>query len=184
MGHTIIIYTVAGRGHATPKFSAHYTSYTCTEWHNTCIHNVHDICILSLVMYIYIYTVPRHLLGWVLQPPAPNISTQAHSFLNQNIQYENELGTFRLGTLFCVCTWSSTNYRQFYQNENVNRSYTSLSTVKDLRRPDRHTPLKVLVSKTFKFVDQLWEMYVTKNKVDLRYVCMEMVLFSLSTNNM
>ena len=65
----------------------------------------------------------------------------------------------------------------------MNRSYTSLSTVKDLRRPDRRTPLKVLVSKTFKFVDQLWEMYVTKNKVDLRYVYMEMVLFSLSTNN-
>ena len=54
MGHTIIIYTVAGRGHATPKFSAHYTSYACTEWHNTCIYNVHDICILSLIIYIYI----------------------------------------------------------------------------------------------------------------------------------
>ena len=56
MGHTII-YTIAGRGHATPKFSAQYT-YTCTEWHNTydfILINVYDICILCLVMYIYIH---------------------------------------------------------------------------------------------------------------------------------
>ena len=39
------------------------------------------------------------------------------------------------------------------QNENVNRTHTSVHKVKDLRRPDRRTPMKVLVEKTFKFVE-------------------------------
>ena len=45
-----------------------------------------------------------------------------------------------------------------------------MNKVQDLRRPDCRTAMKVLVKKTFKFVDLLWAMYVSQNKVDLRYV--------------
>ena len=56
------------------------------------------------------------------------------------------------------------------QNENVNRTHTSVHKVKDLRRPDRCTPMKVLVEKTFKFVELVWTAYVDDNKPDIRYV--------------
>ena len=56
------------------------------------------------------------------------------------------------------------------QNENVNRRHTSESKLRDLRRPDRCTAMKVLVKKTFKFVDLLLVKYVTRNKDDIKYV--------------
>ena len=56
------------------------------------------------------------------------------------------------------------------QNENVHRPHTSESAVTDLRRPDRHTDVKVLVKKTYNFVELLWVMYIAHNSVDLRYV--------------
>ena len=56
------------------------------------------------------------------------------------------------------------------QNENVNRPYTSESKVADLRRPDRRTAMKVLVKKTYKFVDLLWHRYVETNRTDVRFV--------------
>ena len=43
------------------------------------------------------------------------------------------------------------------QNENVDRPYTSTKKVKDLRRPDRRTPMKALVAKSFRFVASLWD---------------------------
>ena len=46
--------------------------------------------------------------------------------------------------------------------------HTSLSKVRDLRRPDRRTAMKVLVKKSYTFVDMLWAMYIARNKVDLR----------------
>ena len=52
------------------------------------------------------------------------------------------------------------------QFENVNRAYNSASKVKDLRRPDCQTPMKVLVDKTFRFVESLWTTYIAQNKVD------------------
>ena len=55
------------------------------------------------------------------------------------------------------------------QNKNVNRPYTSTSIVKDLRRPDRRTATKVLIKKSFKFVALLWEMYIAKNRGDIRF---------------
>ena len=58
------------------------------------------------------------------------------------------------------------------QNENVHRHHTSESAVTDLRRPDRHTDVKVLVKKTYNFVELLWAMYIAHNSVDLRYVYM------------
>ena len=53
------------------------------------------------------------------------------------------------------------------QNENVGRGHTSEHRLKDLRRPDRRTPMKVLVKKTFQFVDLLWTTYVAKNMTSL-----------------
>ena len=52
----------------------------------------------------------------------------------------------------------------------MNRPYTSTSRVKDLRRPDRRTAMKVLVKKTYMFVDKLWAEYVERNRADLRYI--------------
>ena len=54
------------------------------------------------------------------------------------------------------------------QNENVHHAYTSMHRVADLRRPDRRTAMKVLVEKTYNFVDLLWESYFSQNTVDLR----------------
>ena len=45
----------------------------------------------------------------------------------------------------CICHWA--------QNENVGRAATSERLVQDLRRPDRRTPMKVLVRKSFLFVE-------------------------------
>ena len=52
----------------------------------------------------------------------------------------------------------------------MNHAYTSVSRVKDLRRPDQRTPMKVLVKKKYNFVELFWAMFVTQNKVDLMYV--------------
>ena len=52
----------------------------------------------------------------------------------------------------------------------MNRPYTSTSRVKDLWRPDRRTAMKVLVKKTYMFVDKLWTEYVEHNRADLRYI--------------
>ena len=39
----------------------------------------------------------------------------------------------------------------------------------DLRRSDRRTAMKVLVSKNFKFVDLIWSQYIDLIKTDLRF---------------
>ena len=46
------------------------------------------------------------------------------------------------------------------QNQNVNRVYTITQMVADLHRPDCRTAIKVLVEKTYNFVDSLWESYI------------------------
>ena len=40
--------------------------------------------------------------------------------------------------------------------------------VLDLRRPDRRTPMNVLVEKSFDFVEKLWTEYLRHNKADLQ----------------
>ena len=52
----------------------------------------------------------------------------------------------------------------------MNRAHTSKRKVKDLRRPDRRTDMKALVSKSYHFAGMLWTEYVARNGVDLRYV--------------
>ena len=40
--------------------------------------------------------------------------------------------------------------------------------MQDRRRQDRRTPMKVLVKKTFNFVDDIWNTYVEQKLGDLR----------------
>ena len=56
------------------------------------------------------------------------------------------------------------------QNENVNRVYTSQHVVADLRKPGLHTAMKVLVDKTYNFVDVLQEAHMEHNKTDLQWL--------------
>ena len=62
----------------------------------------------------------------------------------------------------------------------MNCPYTSTSRVKDLRQPDRRTAMKVLVKKTYRFVDRLWAEYVEHNRADLRYVHMHNYMIVIS----
>ena len=41
--------------------------------------------------------------------------------------------------------------------------------IPDARRPDRRTAFKVLVKKTFSFVDGIWSSYTQKNTVAIRF---------------
>ena len=50
----------------------------------------------------------------------------------------------------------------------ISYTYTSTHKVADLRRPDRRTAMKVLVDKTYNFVDVLWDAYIDHNVTDLR----------------
>ena len=53
------------------------------------------------------------------------------------------------------------------QNENVERASTSERLYWDIRRPDRRTPMKVLVEKTYLFTKCVWALYIHRNKADL-----------------
>ena len=55
---------------------------------------------------------------------------------------------FRLPMLTIIIV--SVNF--YFQNENVQRGHTSERMYIDMRRPNRRTPLRVLVDKTFRFV--------------------------------
>ncbi len=55
------------------------------------------------------------------------------------------------------------------QNENVCRASTSERLVQDMRRPDRRTAMRVLVTKTFNFVDNIWQSFVQQRSDELRY---------------
>ena len=63
-----------------------------------------------------------------------------------------------------------TGDRNYPQNENSQRPSTSERYYLDARRPDRRTPMKVLVGKTFVFVTKIWTIYMNKNMEDLRCV--------------
>ena len=61
-------------------------------------------------------------------------------------------------------------------NENSQRLSTSERRVFDLRRPDRRTPTKVLVKKSYQFVGKVWKEYFDRNKQDHRWVYTQTVL--------
>ena len=41
----------------------------------------------------------------------------------------------------------------------------------DLRRPDQHTPKRILVKKSYEYVRTVWSMYTDRNITDFRYRC-------------
>ena len=41
---------------------------------------------------------------------------------------------------------------------------------KDLSRPDWRTAMKVLVDRSFSFINLVWTTYVAENKVDIMYL--------------
>ena len=49
------------------------------------------------------------------------------------------------------------------QNENVNREATSVSSLQDVRRPNRRTGHKNLHPKTFKFREAIWSRFFQLN---------------------
>ena len=55
----------------------------------------------------------------------------------------------------------------FIQNENCQRASTSERYVQDIRRPDRRTPRRVLVAKTFVYVEAIWIEYQRRNQEDM-----------------
>ena len=65
----------------------------------------------------------------------------------------------------------------------MNCAHTSASKIKDLRRPDRCTAMKVLVKK-YGFVELLWAMSVTRNKADLMYVLSILIVYRSFTGNL
>lgn len=81
---------------------------------------------------------------------------QLLTYLPKRIHFSTKVFDLRMG--IALQDW----------NENVNRDFTSKHVVADLRRPDRRTPMKVLVKKTYKFVDRIWTTYVSRNKTDIR----------------
>ena len=117
---------------------------------------------------ILYYLVPRYILGRVLQSSITVVSSQKSAFFYESIHNENEFGSNGLGELTFYSSIMDCVTCFIQQNENVNRPYTSQHLVKDLRRPDRRTAMKVLVKKSFDFVDLLWIEYTLCNKTDLR----------------
>lgn len=55
------------------------------------------------------------------------------------------------------------------QNENVGRDATSTYLTVDLRRPERRTPMRALVAKSFHFADRVWMAYL-HSMPDIWYV--------------
>ena len=55
----------------------------------------------------------------------------------------------------------------------MNRHSTSERQVRDLRRPDRHTPMKVLEKKSYHFVEEVWAAYMAYNIARWTKVCTE-----------
>ena len=55
-----------------------------------------------------------------------------------------------------------------FQNENVCRPTTSERVYLDIRRPDRRTPKRVLVKKSYDYVHTVWSLYTESNTADFR----------------
>ena len=77
-----------------------------------------------------------------------------------------------LALLDWVCKHSFTKsdvlcYITTLQNENVGRDSTSERLYWDMRRPDRRTPMKVLVEKSYRFTTNIWSLYMQKNAPDV-----------------
>jgi hypothetical protein len=56
------------------------------------------------------------------------------------------------------------NFAVMDWNENMSRPSTSERLYVDLRRPDRRTPRRLLIQKTYGYVGTVWAMYVERNR--------------------
>ena len=86
--------------------------------------------------------------------------------LRMNLAVLDWISTF----LSCSCVVNLLFHGNVVQNENVSRPTTSERTYYDHRRPDRHTPKRILVAKTFRFVRTVWSLYLQRNITDHRYM--------------
>lgn len=86
---------------------------------------------------------------------------QLLTYIPKRVHFHSD--TFQMRMNYAVMDW----------NENVCRPATSERMYVDLRRPDRRTPKRVLVKKTFNNVHTVWSLYVARNKVNIRPLCDE-----------
>ncbi|KAL5509808.1 hypothetical protein EMCRGX_G005238 [Ephydatia muelleri] len=84
---------------------------------------------------------------------------QLLTYLCKGVHFGEE--TFAMRMNLAVLDW----------NENVRRAVTSERHYLNARRPDRHAPSRVLVEKTFTFVQNIWETYVHMNQQSTLAVC-------------
>ena len=93
------------------------------------------------------------------------------TYIPKRIHFFTTTYTMRMN--LAVMDWVSSIFHStrcyfFFQNENLNDPYTSEHKVLDLRRPDRRTMMKILVNKTYNFVDVIWKSYMSCNTVTLQ----------------
>ena len=63
-------------------------------------------------------------------------------------------------------------------NENVRRAVTSHRLYLNVQRPNHHAPSRVLVEKTFMFVQEIWETYIHMNQQStLSDICEEDIAY-------
>eukprot|EP00731_Ephydatia_muelleri_P015970 Em0009g394a len=76
---------------------------------------------------------------------------QLLTYLPKRIHFHTK--TFEMRMNLVVMDW----------NENCQRMATSHHEYTDVRRPDHHSTYNVLVKKTYRFVNNIWSMYVLRN---------------------
>eukprot|EP00731_Ephydatia_muelleri_P000638 Em0001g638a len=76
---------------------------------------------------------------------------QLLTYLPKRIHFHTK--TFEMRMNLAVMDW----------NENCQRMATSHHKYTDVRRPDHHSTYNVLVKKTYRFVNNIWSMYVLRN---------------------
>ena len=100
---------------------------------------------------------------------------QLLSFLPKRIHFHTD--TFNMRMNFAVMDWVRNlsihvvliGMMCLQQNENISRPSTSERMYMDLRRPDRRTPRRLLVQKTFENVHSVWALYMERNMTSERY---------------
>ena len=93
-------------------------------------------------------------------------------YIPKRIHFSTRVFSMRMN--LAVIDWVGRTYVRTHlslhsclQNKNVNRPCTSQRKVKDLRRPDRRTGMKVLVKKSYKFAVDVWDNYFKRNLANL-----------------
>ena len=92
-----------------------------------------------------------------------------HKLLPKRIHFHTD--TFNMRMNFAVMDWVRNlsihvvliGMMCLQQNENISRPSTSERVSMDLRRPDRRTPKRILVQKTFENVHFVWALYMERN---------------------